>query len=625
MGNLAFRSQTSGNDSSFSASSINATLPAGTQAGDLQLIWISAGLIPPTAAPTIITPSGWTLAGSAAQTIASAGVNIRIHLFYKIAGPAEGTVNLAISGGANGAFGWGRLSYQNPDPVTQVPQVTFGQGTATTSAVVTGITTGAANAFLNTFLTQGVAQVATPPGSMTERIDNAAGGFEIAEELQAAAGASGNRTFTLPTSADYAWGFAELRSNNAVIKVYPLFSLAGAFGAGPFGEFMLPNVVAYAASATGSIATTGTATTKGVFSAAVAQAIATGGTATATGVFSVAATQAVTTGHGATAQLMLATTAASSITVGGTALSAAAVASAASSSISTTATAAALLVASAATTATITTGGTATNRIVAGGAAASSIATTGAATSQATVAAAAAAAIATGGAATALDIGAAAASSAIATTGTATTQSTVAAAAAAAVTLNATATSATAGGQDAASSVATGATATTQAVSSAAAAASIATAAAATAQQTDAAAASSAITVGGSATIAGGNVYDVSAAEAVHAGDAATGPGLLHVSATQAVDVGDAATAAVSGSTAELEAEILRLRTLLAMASGGADDSANAADTQQRDILRHRELIEAAAEGKRARIARQNDMIIKFATATVLHEEEPAS
>lgn len=241
MASLAFRSQTSGNDSSFSASSINATLPAGTRAGDLQIIWISAGLIPPTAAPTIITPAGWTLAGSAAQTIASAGVNIRIHLFYKVAGPSEGTENLAISGGANGAFGWGRLSYQNQNPTVQVAQVTFGQNTATTSAVLTGITTGAVNALLQTFLTQGVAQTATPPGSMAERIDNAAGGFEIADELQAVPGPSGTRTFTLPTSADYAWGFAELRSNNAVTSVYPLFAIGGPFGAGPFGEVLRLN------------------------------------------------------------------------------------------------------------------------------------------------------------------------------------------------------------------------------------------------------------------------------------------------------------------------------------------------------------------------------------------------
>lgn len=589
MSNLAFRSQTSGNDSSFSASSINATLPAGTQPGDLQIIWISAGLIPPTAAPTIVTPSGWTLAGSAAETIAGGGVNIRIHLFYKIAGPSEGTVNLAISGGANGAFGWGRLSYQNPDPTTQVAQVTFGQNTtASTSAVMTpGLTTGAANALLLTFLTQGVAQNATPPGSMTERIDNAAGGFEIAEELQAVAGASGSRTFTLPSAADYAWGFAELRSNNAITKVYPLFGIGGSFGAGPFGELVQPNSTIYSVSAASSIATGGTATSQAVMAAAAAQSIVTTATSTATGVFGVAATQSITTGATAAAVLQLVTAAASAITVNGTALSASAVASAASSSIATGATAVAALVASVS----------------------------------------AASAITTGGAATAQAVGAAAAASSAATGATATAQLTGSVAAASAIAVGSTATSLAAGGQDAQASITTGSSASTQAVGSAAAASSISTTATATAQQTDAASAASAITVGGTATIPGGAVYDVSAAEAVHTGDTAAGPGLLHVSAADTVDVSDAATAVASGSTAELEAEILRLRTLLAMASGGADDSANdtSHDQQQRDMLQHREVLEAVAESKRARIARQNDLIIKFATATVLHEEEPAS
>lgn len=216
MPNLLFRSQTNGNDSSFTVSSVSATLPTGTTVGDLMVIWVSAGALSPTAAPTVSTPSGWTSAGSGTASIVSGAVNIRIHCFYKIATASEGSETL--SAGANSAFGWGRLSYQNPDATTPFGQVTFGSAAASTSAVLTGITTGAANAMLLTFLTQGVAQNAAPPASMTERIDNASAGFEVADEIKATAGATGTRTFTLPTSSDHAWGFAEFRSSNAVVK-----------------------------------------------------------------------------------------------------------------------------------------------------------------------------------------------------------------------------------------------------------------------------------------------------------------------------------------------------------------------------------------------------------------------
>lgn len=214
MPNLLFRSQTNGNDSSFTVSSVSATLPTGTVIGDLMVIWVSAGALSPTAAPTISTPAGWTSGGSGTATIVSGAVNIRIHCFYKVATASEGSATL--SAGVNSAFGWGRLSYQNPDTGTPFGQVTFGSGAASTSAVLTGITTGAANAMINTFLTQGVAQAATPPASMTERIDNATAGFEVADEQRPTAGATGTRTFTLPTSSDHAWGFAEFRSSSVL-------------------------------------------------------------------------------------------------------------------------------------------------------------------------------------------------------------------------------------------------------------------------------------------------------------------------------------------------------------------------------------------------------------------------
>lgn len=210
MSDLAFRSETHGGDNSFSSSSIAAPVPTGTAAGDLMIVFISAGMISPLTAPTITTPSGWTAQGSSPQSIAGGVVNIRLYCFTKIAGGSEASTTFTASG--NSAFGFVRLSYQNPDPTTPFGQVTFGQGASSTSAVLTGITTTRNRALVATFLSQGVAQTATPPGTMTERSDSATDGAEVADEQRPTAGATGSRTFTLPTAADYAWMFAEFWS-----------------------------------------------------------------------------------------------------------------------------------------------------------------------------------------------------------------------------------------------------------------------------------------------------------------------------------------------------------------------------------------------------------------------------
>lgn len=210
MSDLVFRSFTADGDNSFSNNSIAAPVPTGTAAGDLMIVFISAGMVSPSTAPTITTPSGWTARGNSAQTIAGGVVNIRLYCFTKIATGSESSTTFTASG--NSAFGYVRLSYQNPDPSTPFGQVTFGQGASSTSAVLTGITTTRNRALIATFLSQGVAQTATPPGSMTERSDEATDGAEVADEQRPTAGATGSRTFTLPTAADYAWMFAEFWS-----------------------------------------------------------------------------------------------------------------------------------------------------------------------------------------------------------------------------------------------------------------------------------------------------------------------------------------------------------------------------------------------------------------------------
>lgn len=212
---LGFRSQTNGGDNSLGVNNVNAGAPAGTESGDLQIIWVSCAVLAPGVAPSMTTPAGWTARGeSSSLALAGAVINTRITLLTKIAGGSEGTENLATSGGANAAIGFIRMSFQNPDSVTPFAQLSFigATGGPGTSAAVDGLTTGAGSAMISAFMTQGVAQSITPPGSMSERVDNTTFGISSADEIIPTAGSTGTRTFTLPTSADYLWGIAEFRS-----------------------------------------------------------------------------------------------------------------------------------------------------------------------------------------------------------------------------------------------------------------------------------------------------------------------------------------------------------------------------------------------------------------------------
>lgn len=217
---LTFRSETNGGDNSLSVNNVNAGLPTGTASGDLQVIWVSCAVLSPGSPPAMNTPAGWVKQGASGSIAFGGGtINGQLTLFTKIADGSDGTVNLATSGGTNAALAFIRKSYQNPDTVTPFAQVSFigATGGPDTSPVVTGITTGANAALIDVVLTQGAAQSATPPGSMTERADNTTYAISCADEIIPTAGATGTRTFTLPASTDYLWGIAEFRSANVVL------------------------------------------------------------------------------------------------------------------------------------------------------------------------------------------------------------------------------------------------------------------------------------------------------------------------------------------------------------------------------------------------------------------------
>lgn len=221
---ITFRSASDAGSNTGTVNNLNVTLPAGTVAGDLQTIWVGVGVAAPGTPPSVGTPSGWTLAGTSGTIGLIGGTfNVIFKLFYKIADGTDGTVNLANGGGTNSTFSVMRKSYENPSLVTPYAQVSWSAaaGGPDTSPVVTGLTTGANNALIDIAIQQGAAAACTPPGSMTERIDNATFGYACADEVITSAGATGTRTFTLPGSADYMWGIAEFRSAPGQITVQP--------------------------------------------------------------------------------------------------------------------------------------------------------------------------------------------------------------------------------------------------------------------------------------------------------------------------------------------------------------------------------------------------------------------
>lgn len=205
---LTFKAATSAGDSSLANSTIAATAPT-VAVGDLEVIWAWAGAIAPTAAPTLATPAGWNLGGSGASIPSAGGaVNTRCHLFWRIS-PDTGS-SATLNAGTNAIFVYARESYSSPDPTAPFRQVVFGSSAAATSVVLSSLN-AVKNSLLSAGISQGAAQNITPPGSMTERVDNATYGVSAHDETVGDTGATGTRTFTMAAATETAWGFAEFQ------------------------------------------------------------------------------------------------------------------------------------------------------------------------------------------------------------------------------------------------------------------------------------------------------------------------------------------------------------------------------------------------------------------------------
>ncbi len=216
-GELIYRSSNQGADSSLANSSISAPAPAGVTQGDLEVMWGFCGVLSPGTPPTMAAPAGWTRAGFGSPYSAAGGaVNVRGHLFYRIAPASNGAA--VLNAGTNAIFVYSRSAYSNGNAAAPFGQVVFGSGGPSTSVVLSSLTTARARSLLSAFITQGSAQSITPPADMTERQDNAAAGVSLHDKNQLAVGASGTKTFALPASGDFGWGFAEFYSEQQTTR-----------------------------------------------------------------------------------------------------------------------------------------------------------------------------------------------------------------------------------------------------------------------------------------------------------------------------------------------------------------------------------------------------------------------
>lgn len=208
---VTYVDSTSSGDNTLGVSFVSATAPT-MIADDWDIILTSSGhLAGSGAAPTLLTPAGFDPREIGPSVpVVGAAVNTRAHIFQRKASGAGSAATLATTGGTNAAIVYTRLSYRGCDPTVPIRQALFGNGASSTSQVLSALL-AAQNSQLLTYLSLGGAQNVTPPGSMTERQDNATYGVSSADETVSVAGSTGTRTFTLGSAADSAWAFLELQ------------------------------------------------------------------------------------------------------------------------------------------------------------------------------------------------------------------------------------------------------------------------------------------------------------------------------------------------------------------------------------------------------------------------------
>ena len=178
-------------------SGLTINVPAGTTTDD---VMVAAIAVRPSTV-TLLPPAGWT---SLIRTSQGAGNSNAQEIFYRIATatePASYSWGFAVP--ITGAAG-GVLTYSGVDTASPFDMFAGNTTPSSTSHTANSVTTTVADVMLVSAHSFSSSMTWLPPGGMTERVDissliapNAIGiALEMSDELQAIAGATGNRTAT---------------------------------------------------------------------------------------------------------------------------------------------------------------------------------------------------------------------------------------------------------------------------------------------------------------------------------------------------------------------------------------------------------------------------------------------
>ncbi len=189
-------------DNSLDGISIN--VPTGTTTNDVMLAAISVR--PSTT--TITAPAGWTLINRVNQ---AAGNSNSQATYYRVATSTEPTAYVwAFSGVAITGTAGGIITYRGVDTTSPIDASGGNTTVSGTSHTANSINTTVANTMIVSTHSFSSSETWTPPAGMTEQVDvaslttpNAAGiSLEMNDVLQAATGATGNKTATVAGNAD---------------------------------------------------------------------------------------------------------------------------------------------------------------------------------------------------------------------------------------------------------------------------------------------------------------------------------------------------------------------------------------------------------------------------------------
>jgi hypothetical protein len=198
MADIAFRSLSTGTDSSFSSASTTATLPTGALQADLGFIVYVSYITSASPSPTHTTPSGWVQRESDAFLIAGSFA-ARISIYDRILPSSPSGVTLTSS--TNVGHGWRFIAYDNPNTSSHLDVKTRRAVTsAGTNFDPTGLTTAEANELLIGVALDNLASRTFTSSLLTERDD--AGGLWIGDDIQASAGATPTVDVTSSLSAE---------------------------------------------------------------------------------------------------------------------------------------------------------------------------------------------------------------------------------------------------------------------------------------------------------------------------------------------------------------------------------------------------------------------------------------